>query len=110
MGRGNTPEGKVKAAVKKVLAKYPESYWRWPVPYGYGHSGLDCYGCHYGWFVSIETKAPGEKPTPRQTQDIREINIARGKAFVVDGPETLARLEGFLEQVKTNESTGQSQA
>jgi hypothetical protein len=109
MGKGNTPEGRVKAAVNKVLARYPESYRYMPVPYGYGLSSLDFLICHYGWFVAIETKAPGEKPTARQEKIIKEITDAGGKVFVIDGqPSQLAELEAFLEQVK-NASSDQCQ-
>lgn len=31
-----TPEGKVKAAVKKLLKLYPDVYAHWPVQTGYG--------------------------------------------------------------------------
>lgn len=44
-----TPESKVKAEVKKVIAKYNDlidSYW--PVPSGYGESHLDCILCVNG--------------------------------------------------------------
>jgi hypothetical protein len=101
-----TPERKVKAKVKKVLAKYPESYSYWPVPAGYGASTLDCLVCHYGWWIAIETKAPGKKPTPRQHQTIGEIERANGITFVIDGrPEQLAELEDILERIKCNAST-----
>ena len=56
-----TPEGKVKAAVKRVLARYPETYFFMPVQAGYGKKTLDFLICHYGEFIAIETKAPGKK-------------------------------------------------
>ncbi|WP_245471280.1 VRR-NUC domain-containing protein [Bradyrhizobium genosp. SA-3] len=105
MGKGNTPEGRVKGAVNKVLARYPESYRYMPVPYGYGLSSLDFLICHYGQFIAIETKAPGEKPTARQEKIIAEIEHAGGRVFVIDGqPPQLAELEAFLEQVKNASS------
>ena len=55
-----TPEGRIKQAINKVLASYPESYWFMPVPYGYGVSTVDYLVCHYGVFIAIEAKAPGE--------------------------------------------------
>jgi hypothetical protein len=62
-----TPEGAIKACVKKFLKGYAVYQW-WPVPSGYGISGLDCLVFHNGQCMWIETKAPGEKPTPRQKQ------------------------------------------
>lgn len=83
-----TPESKVKNAVKKVIGKYGgriDSYW--PVPAGYGESHLDCILCANGFFVAIETKAPGKKPTPRQKYRIEKTIAARGIALVIDGTD-----------------------
>jgi hypothetical protein len=97
-----TPEGSVKDAVNKVLKKFPETYVFMSVPYGYGKSTLDYLLCHYGEFISIETKAPGKAPTPRQDDTITEIEIARGMNFVIDGVDKCGPLETYLEQVKSN--------
>jgi hypothetical protein len=97
-----TPEGVVKNAVNKVLESYPETYVFMSVPYGYGKSTLDYLLCHYGEFISIETKAPGEVPTPRQDDTIFEIQIARGMNFVIDGVDKCGPLAAYLEQVKIN--------
>lgn len=103
MAKGSTPEGKVKAKVNKIFARYPESYVFMSVPYGYGKSTIDYLACHYGEFIGIETKAPGEAPTPRQEDIIWEIQTARGMTFVIDGdPLQLLELENYLEQVKQN--------
>jgi hypothetical protein len=40
---------------------------------GYGIPGLDFYICAFGKFLAIETKAPGKKPTARQTLTINEL-------------------------------------
>lgn len=81
-----TPEGKVKNAVKKVLDKFGTDLdGFWPVPSGYGESHLDYVGCLCGVFISIETKAPGKRPTPRQIDRIRRILAAGGHAFIIDG-------------------------
>lgn len=95
-----TPEGKVKAKVKKVLAnysKYGNIYSNWPVPGGYGKSTLDCLGCIRGFAFAIETKAPGEKPTPRQALIAAQMQGAGMMVFVIDG-DTRA-LEDWLESV-----------
>lgn len=83
-----TPENIVKLKVKKVLDKFKSSIdGFWPVPAGYGESHLDYVGCIEGFFFCIETKAPGKKPTPRQLERIRRVELAGGKCFVVDGTD-----------------------
>ena len=77
-----TPEGKVKAKVKRLLQKYG-CYQFWPVQTGYGAPTLDCLGCHNGFFFGIETKAPGKRPTPRQRLTIEDMEAAEGVVFVV---------------------------
>jgi hypothetical protein len=109
MGKGNTPEGKVKKAIRKVLDKYPESYWFWPVPYGYGESSIDVLGCHYGAFVGIEAKKPGEDPTPLQREKLRRIDGALGVTFVIDGVDKVGPLETYLQEVKQNATRSSDQ-
>lgn len=97
-----TPEGKVKDAVKKVLAKYGDRIDQfWPVPSGYGESHLDCILCVNGFYASIETKAPGKKPTARQKYRIKTVNDAGGKVFVIDGTnrtDTVEELDRWIAQ------------
>lgn len=93
-----TPEGKVKAKVKRLLDKYKARYEFWPVPYGYGASTLDCLICYRGKFIAVETKAPGKKPTDRQKMIIEQIRAAGGAVFVIDGDTT--ELEHHLESIK----------
>jgi hypothetical protein len=88
-----TPEGKIKAAVKKELDRYPNHYREMPVPGGFGKSGLDFTICFFGKFMAVETKAPGGKPTPRQEERIREIKAAGGVVIVVD---TIEQAQGEL--------------
>jgi len=95
-----TPEGRVKARVKRLLDKYKTNYEFWPVPYGYGASTLDCLICFRGWFIAVETKAPGKRPTDRQKMIINQIRAAGGIALVVDGEEGLQHLEDTLESIK----------
>jgi hypothetical protein len=75
-----TPEGRVKAKLKKLLA---EDYQFWPVQTGYGVATVDCLACLDGKFIAIECKAPGKKPTPRQRATMREIRKAGGITFFV---------------------------
>ena len=77
-----TPEGKVKAEVKRLLKKY-DCYQFWPVQSGYGAPTLDCLGCHNGFFFGIETKAPGKRPTPRQKLTMEDMEAAHGMVFVI---------------------------
>ena len=71
-----TPEGRIKAQVKRVLDRYKPMDTYWPVPGGLGASHLDFIGCYYGRYISIETKAPGKKPTPRQNARIESVQRA----------------------------------
>lgn len=96
-----TPEGKVKAEVKKLiqpLRDLGELYSFMPVPYGYGESSLDFIGCHRGEFFAIETKAPGGELTPRQEVTKEKIERAGGRVFVIDGPVGLKALELWLQR------------
>lgn len=78
----STPEGKVKARVKKLLDEHG-AWHNWPVPAGYGIPMLDCVGCHRGEFFAVETKAPGQHMTPRQQFTKDEMEKAGGKVFVI---------------------------
>lgn len=82
-----TPEGLVKAKVRKILGYFDGMYTYWPVPTGYGQTTLDMIGCYRGFFFSIETKAPGKKPTLRQHTCINDMQRAGCKVFVIDGME-----------------------
>ncbi len=101
-----TPESKVKQAVKTLLDNF-HVYHNWPVPAGYGTPMLDCVGCHCGYFFAIETKAAGEKLTPRQEFTKSEMELAGAKVFVISGdrqsvennPDTW-HYEGMLELEK----------
>ena len=92
-----TPEGKVKNAVKKVLAEYTH-YGYWPVPAGYGESTLDYVGVINGRGFLIETKAPGKTMTPRQKQIAARARRAGARVFVIDSTDSLEleALKSFL--------------
>lgn len=103
----STPEGKVKAAVKKLLheqgfiqagtipAKWPENPSGWyymPSQNGMGVVGIpDFICCWNGRFLAIETKAPGKRHTTSANQDQRilEITTANGLVLVCDDVEQL---------------------
>lgn len=107
-----TPEGKIKKLVRKVLDEFSETVTvddfvvktlkqYWPVPSGFGTSDIDCIVCYYGFYISIETKAPGKKPTPRQNLTLAETKAAGGAAFVIDSVEGVAALRDRLQRIKS---------
>lgn len=80
-----TPEGKVKAAVKALLAlpQYAENIWtNWPVPGGYGTPMLDCIGSYKGRAFAIETKH-NDTLTPRQEFTRSEMERGGVVVFVI---------------------------
>ncbi len=96
------PEGKVKAKVKNAIGTFlPRSYRFMPVQNGMGAPGLDFYYCISGYFVAIETKAPGKKMTTRQVITASAIRDAGGLVFVVDGDETLKEMLECLKYLET---------
>jgi hypothetical protein len=79
-----TPEGKVKAKVKKILTDIG-AYYAMPVGAGYGHAGTpDFLVCYRNQFLAIETKAKGNKPTALQEATMQRIRDAGGRVFVID--------------------------
>lgn len=93
-----TPEGKIKAKVKRVLSRHKrivDGYW--PVPCGYGENWLDFVGLmNSGHFLAIETKKPGGKLTSRQKNTIARIQAKHGYVFVIASDEDVEELERFL--------------
>lgn len=82
-----TPEGAVKAQVKKILDAYksPLVYYFMPTTGGYGRSGIpDFVGCVYGNFFAIECKAGKGKTTALQDRELDGIGNAFGIALVVN--------------------------
>ena len=81
-----TPEGKVKAAVKARLKEL--GVWHFsPVSNGMGVHGIpDIICCHDGRFVALEVKAPGKRNNTTELQDrqIIAIHKAGGAAVVID--------------------------
>lgn len=92
-----TPEGKIKAKVKALLKRYSAVYHHMPVQNGMGEPTLDFVCCVNGYFLAIETKAPGKKPTPRQQITMAAMRAAGAFLFVVSCDAELDRLEAFLQ-------------
>jgi len=79
-----TPEGKVKASVKKILEAMG-AYHFMPTTGGYGRSGVpDIVGCVDGKFFAIECKAANNKPTALQTREMQRINAVGGVALLIN--------------------------
>ena len=98
-----TPERKVKAAVRKQLEALG-AYYVMPVTGGYGNSGApDFLVCFRGRFVGIECKAGGNKPTALQARNLHLIQKAGGSAIVlnesnVEYLQSLLRMENCDEK------------
>src|ERR1700732_3744552 len=96
-----TPEGKVKAMVKRQMeAAFPDAYRFMAVQNGMGAPALDFYYCVYGYWVAIETKAPGGWYTPRQEHTRDEIRKAGGLVFLVDGNLSMKSAINFIKNTR----------
>jgi hypothetical protein len=94
-----TPEGKVKAKVKKIL-KDVGAYYAMPATGGYGVSGIpDFLVCFNGKFIGIETKSGSNKPTELQKRNLAEIELAGGLAVVIN-EDNINELERILNENK----------
>jgi hypothetical protein len=93
-----TPEAKVKAKIKTILKKYGV-YYAMPIGTGYGNAGVpDFLCCVSKYFVAIEAKANGGKPTALQTKNIEQINACGGLALVVD-ENNLTMLDELIKEM-----------
>lgn len=92
-----TPEGKVKALVKRQMECLPKCYRFMPVQNGMGAPALDFYYCVNGHFVAIETKAPGKWYTPRQETTRDAILSAGGAVYLVDG---ICSMQGAFKDIE----------
>lgn len=91
-----TPEGKVKAAVKKALND-AGAYFHMPVLNGMGAPTLDFICCIRGKFLAIETKAEKGKLTLRQEATIKEMRAAGAEVWVIQGLAEVELLRASLE-------------
>ena len=79
-----TPESKVKARIKKLLAEY-NVYYAMPIGTMFGNSGVpDFLCCVRGRFLAIEAKAGKGKTTALQEKHLADIREAGGLALVVN--------------------------
>jgi len=96
-----TPEGKVKAEVRKIL-KRAEVYFFSPAANGYGRVGIpDFICCVDGLFLGVECKAGNNKPTALQVRELEAIEKQGGATLVVN-EDNLFELEALLEELKSD--------
>lgn len=91
-----TPEGRVKADVRKFLKEQGVWYYQ-PVQNGMGVVGIpDFVCCWRGRFLAVETKAPGKRggTTPNQERVLAQITAHGGLSVVVDDVSQLESLFG----------------
>lgn len=95
-----TPEGAVKAAVKKILVSYGAWFFM-PVSNGMGRHGIpDFIACLEGCFIAVECKAGKGKTTALQDRELAAINNAGGFSLVVtDDPATQDTLRKLLSKI-----------
>tara|TARA_R110000772_G_scaffold71363_3_gene156486 strand:+ start:2476 stop:2847 length:372 start_codon:yes stop_codon:yes gene_type:complete len=105
-----TPEGRVKDAIKKHLKTYyPDNFHFLPVSNGMGRHGIpdfvcsiptvitaDMVGDTIGVFVGIEAKTLKGKVSPLQSQCLGDISRSYGAAIVVWGSDDVGRIDGYL--------------
>lgn len=79
----DTPEKKVKTAVKKLLDSMGIYHFS-PYMAGMGRAGVpDIVACYKGRFLGIECKAGKGKTTALQDRELAAIHTAGGFTFVV---------------------------
>jgi Holliday junction resolvase len=89
------PEGKVKAAVRKILDRLG-IYHFMPPGMGLGRSGIpDIIGCYNGRFIAIECKAGKGKTTALQERELNAIKATGGFTYIAR-EDNLEELEGRL--------------
>ncbi len=79
-----TPEGRVKALVRRRLLSLGDCWFFMPVQNGFGAAVLDYIGCYQGVFFAVETKKDAKTPlTPRQLATKAAMEDAGAAVFVV---------------------------
>jgi hypothetical protein len=115
-----TPEGKVKDRVRKLLNFHGvftiqqaqkilddetsiaviEGYFHCPVVNGMGEPTLDFIGCYLGRFFAIETKAHNKQMTDRQELTATVMREAGGVVFLINDETGVEPLKHWLEESK----------
>lgn len=100
-----TPEGRVKEKIKKVLDRYSDYvYYEMKVPNGYGSPSLDYFGSArnpqgLGIAFAIEAKRPGRKPTARQEGTMQRMGLGGVRVFAIDGEQGCDELDEWLDTI-----------
>ena len=96
----NTPEGKVKRKLDKMLKSYPRVWFFSPQAGPFGRAGIpDRVAVIAGRFIGIECKADkGKKPTALQVNAMKEIEMAGGKCFLVYDDDTIEEVRQYIEE------------
>lgn len=85
-----TPEGAVKAAVKKILDAHGVYHFS-PAANGYGRVGVpDIICCVNGYFLALECKAGKGKTTALQDRELVAITKAGGLSVVINEDSVIA--------------------
>ena len=96
-----TPEGAVKADVKKILEEYGVWFFM-PATHGYGRSGVpDFICCFLGFLIAIETKAGDNELTALQKREIKRIKDAGGYALTIN-EANLSDLRQLLNEIQSD--------
>ncbi len=92
-----TPEGRCKAAIKRMLDA-AGVYFFMPPANGYGRAGIpDFVCCVRGRFLAIEAKAGKGKTTALQDRELQRIKDAGGVSVVVyEDDESQQQLSSIL--------------
>jgi hypothetical protein len=101
-----TPEGKVKSKLDKMLKTFEPELWFFSPQAGiYGKSGVpDRIACYFGNLIGIEVKAGDNRhPTDLQMATMTAITKAGGRCFIVYDGYTIERVSEYLTAMKTRE-------
>jgi hypothetical protein len=93
-----TPEGKIKAEIKRILADYGVYYFM-PQPGFLCRVAIpDFIGCLNGHFIAIEAKAGRKLPTLLQQRELDKVNVAGGVALCINA-ENIHALPLILDEI-----------
>jgi hypothetical protein len=97
----DTPEGKVKKAIDRLLAKYKDVHVTTPTTGGYGRSGdFDRRITYKGVPIGVEAKPDADTmPTRLQTDNAVRFNKAGGAALCIH-KDNLYELEAYMNTVE----------
>ena len=97
-----TPEGKVKDAVRKILNSM-DVYHFMPPGNGFGRAGIpDIIGCMDGHFIAIECKAGKGTTTALQDRELNAILNAGGTTYIAR-ENNIAELKQLLKERRDGE-------